>query len=100
MNTRQVVFIGDGGRYYPGNPVLEHIEVKRLRGLGFELPRGMFAYYTVTRLTDGRVEVGGVLQARTKYGSRRFTDSNESAAQERLLKWSARILRERAKEIA
>src|SRR4249920_2456 len=75
-------------------------DTKKIVGVGRDLPRGMFAGYTVTRYADGSESVSGKLQARAAGGRRYFHDSSEAAAQTRLIKWSNRILREIAKEQA
>jgi hypothetical protein len=99
----QIVFIeSDAGGFRldaDGRTVVERV-IKRVQGLGAPLPCGMFARYTVTRFESGRELVEGVLQARRAGGRRYFSDLSETAAQRRLLRWSARILRERAGEVA
>lgn len=84
------VFTADGGS----------VEKKKISGVGAPLPEGMFAKYTVTVQPSGKTSVSGVMQARAIGGRRYFSDSDESAAQARLLKWATRILRERTKEAA
>ena len=101
MIPNQVVFIereGAGGFIRDEAGHIVERTVKTLCGLAHALPRGMFATYTVRRFEDGREWVEGVMQARDMGGRRYFTDRDETAVQRRLLRWSGRILRERARE--
>jgi hypothetical protein len=79
---------------------VEHVSMKSLNS-EHPLPSGMFAGYDVIRrMSDGREDVRGVMQARAAGGRRYFSDATESETQARLLKWSARIFREMRKFVA
>lgn len=74
---------------------------KYMSGVGCKLPSGMYAFYVRRIYPDGTVEVEGRKQARSKFARRDFYYKGrdaETQAQTELLKWSDRILRERAKE--
>jgi hypothetical protein len=98
MNSR-IVFVTrdtkDSGFSVTASGDCDEIERKNMCGVGKPLPHGMLAGYTVWRFEDGSERVEGSLMARSKHGKRYFTDDSESAVQDRLIKWSNRILRER-----
>lgn len=93
----QIVFVGKKHGYHPDGTFTERVIV---RGLGRPLPPGMHAWYDIEQKADGSTWIEGVIQARSKHGRRYVACSDESAMQARLLKWSARILRELTKEQA
>jgi hypothetical protein len=78
-------------------------ETVRALGLSSTLPSGMFARYVVERDAAGVARVCAVIQARAPGGRRYFEARGldaESDVQVSILRWAARILRERRKESA
>lgn len=95
-NRPQVIFARSDATYFPDGRIVECVS---LRGLNFALPAGMHARYEVVTLPDGSTRIEGFKQARSKHGKHYLFRSDECSVQAELLKWSARILRERAAEI-
>jgi len=93
----QIVFIRGDHRFLADGSSFEKVWI---RGLARPLPPGMRASYTVEVSSTGRESCSGFIQARCKHGKRYLCEGGEFATQARILKWSARILREIAKEQA
>ena len=96
--TPALVFEGSGSKFAILNGVATEIDKKNLYCLNGPLPDGMVATYIVTTTENGEQVVSGVVQARSVCGRRYFSDSNESAAQHRILKWAQRILKKLERE--
>lgn len=92
----QLVFNHGDEKIAADGTITQTTAIRSLRG---SLPDGMFGRLFTETAPDGRVTVTSVVQARSRHGKRYNTiyTHDIAEAQKRLLKWAARVLRERTK---